>query len=100
MSFCVAHLYDVPSGEVILQHCLSAIAPRLLVNGHAVLPFVLEQVPRVVAVSAGVVATMFADGTISPAVISNYGVLHRTEKKKSPRSNTKLSDRALKHVEQ
>lgn len=74
------HRYKLLDGEVVPEGSVSSVAPRLFVNGHAVFPFVFEQVPRLVAIGTCVISTMGADGSIAPAIVGHHSVTYRTAK--------------------
>lgn len=61
---------------------VTSVAPRLCVDGHAVFPFVFEQVSRLVAIGAGVVSTVGADGAVTPPIICHHCVSYWTVKEK------------------
>lgn len=73
----ISYRHQRLNGEVVAERSVASVTPGLCVNGHAVLPLVLEQVPRQVAISAGVVPAVLADGAVAPAVVCHHGVSYR-----------------------
>lgn len=73
-----AHRHQLLDAQVVLQRSVASVAPGLGVDGHAVLPLVLQQVSGLVAVGAGVVPAVSADGAAAPAVVCHHRVSYRT----------------------
>lgn len=74
---CCTYRNQLFNGEVVTELSISSIAPWALVNCHAVLPFVLQQVSWVVAVSTCVISAVCTNTTLSPSIISHNSVPHR-----------------------
>lgn len=70
----ISYRHQILNGEVVTERRVPSVTPGLCVNGHAVLPLVLEQVPWQVAIGAGVVPAVLADGAVAPAVVCHHGV--------------------------
>lgn len=62
--------------EVVFKLSVSPVTPGTFVYRKAVLPFVFEQVSGLVAISAGVVASMGTDAAIAPTIIGHHGLSH------------------------
>lgn len=75
-----SHRHQLLDGEVLAEGGVAPVAPGLGVDGHAVLPLVLEQVSRLVAIGTRVVATVGADGAVAPAIVGHHRVSYRTVK--------------------
>lgn len=73
-----SHPYKLLDCEVVTERSVSSVTPGLLVDGHAVLPFVFEQVSWLVAISTGVISTVGADGAVAPAIIRHHCVSYGT----------------------
>jgi len=74
------HRDELLDGEVVAERSVASVAPGLGVDGHAVLPLAVQQVLRLVAIGAGVITAVFADGAEAPAVVRHHRVSHRTAK--------------------
>lgn len=75
-----SHRHQLLDAEVVAEGGVAPVAPGLGVDGHAVLPLVLEQVSRLVAIGARVVAAVGADGAVTPAIVGHHRVSYRTVK--------------------
>lgn len=73
------HLHELFYGQVVLQLRLSPVSPRLGVDGHAVLPLVVEEVAGAVSVGTRVEATVPADGPRAPPVVGYHRLSNGTE---------------------
>lgn len=67
-----SHRHKLLDGEVVTEGGVPSVAPGLGVNGHAVFPFVFEQVSWLVAVGAGVIPTVCADGAFPPSIVRHH----------------------------
>lgn len=68
------YLHQFFNCKIITDSSLPPVAPGEPINCHAVFPLMWQKMSRIIAVAAGIVATMLADGTSSPAVIGDYRV--------------------------
>lgn len=76
-----SHRHKLIDGEVIAERSVTSVTPGLFVNGHAVFPFVLEQVSWLVAIRTSVISTVCADGAIAPPIIRYHRVTYWTVEK-------------------
>lgn len=68
------YLHQFFNCKIITNSSLPPVAPGEPIDCHAVFPLMWQKMSRIIAVAAGIVATMLADGTSSPAVIGDYRV--------------------------
>lgn len=78
-----SHRYELLNGEVVTEGSVSSVTPGLRVYGHAVFPFVFEQVLRQIAISTGIISSVGTYGTITPAIIGHNCVPNWTVRKPS-----------------
>lgn len=67
-----SHRHKLLDGEVILQRGIAPVTPGPGIDGHAVFPFVFEQMSGLVTISTGVISTVGADATVTPSVICHH----------------------------
>ena len=67
--------------QVTAEHDVSSVAPWTGVDGHGVLPLMLDEMTWVVSVATRVEVAMMARHTNTPAIIRHDGVFHGTDDK-------------------